>query len=53
MASNGTPGQRRKHCPAISADGRDVAFMSYASNLVPGDTNHSRDVFVRDLDPSP
>ena len=34
--------------PAISADGRYVAFMSGASNLVAGDTNHSPDVFVRD-----
>ena len=33
---------------AISADGRYVAFTSYASNLVAGDTNHERDVFVRD-----
>ncbi len=34
----------------ISADGRYVAFDSYASNLVPGDTNASQDVFVRYLD---
>jgi hypothetical protein len=34
--------------PAISADGRFVAFTSYASNLVPGDTNNHIDVFVRD-----
>lgn len=34
--------------PAISADGRFVAFASYATNLVPGDTNASQDVFVRD-----
>jgi Tol biopolymer transport system component len=34
--------------PAISADGRFVAFASFASNLVPGDTNVSTDVFVRD-----
>jgi hypothetical protein len=34
--------------PAISAGGRYVAFGSQASNLVPGDTNHGRDVFVRD-----
>ncbi|HMJ31064.1 MAG TPA: hypothetical protein VK512_20330, partial [Xanthobacteraceae bacterium] len=35
--------------PSISADGRYVAFDSYASNLVPGDTNGYADVFVRDL----
>ena len=34
--------------PAISSDGRFVAFVSYASNLVAGDTNKSPDVFVRD-----
>jgi signal peptidase I len=34
--------------PAISADGRFVAFVSAASNLVSGDTNGQTDVFVRD-----
>lgn len=34
--------------PAISQDGRFVAFASYSSNLVPNDTNHAGDVFVRD-----
>ncbi|HOC32431.1 MAG TPA: hypothetical protein PKK84_09330, partial [Armatimonadota bacterium] len=34
--------------PAISADGRFVAFWSFASNLVPGDTNARPDVFLRD-----
>jgi Tol biopolymer transport system component len=33
----------------ISGDGRFVAFSSEASNLVPGDTNGNRDIFVRDL----
>ena len=35
--------------PTISADGRYVAFMSDATNLVAGDTNAATDVFVRDL----
>ena len=35
--------------PSISANGRFVAFMSLASNLVKGDTNHRADAFVRDL----
>jgi Tol biopolymer transport system component len=35
--------------PAISGDGRLVAFESDAVNLVPGDTNGKRDVFVHDL----
>ena len=36
------------HEPAISGDGRYVAFSSLASNLVAGDTNETCDVFVRD-----
>ncbi len=32
----------------VTLDGRFVVFESYASNLVPGDTNGTRDVFVRD-----
>ena len=35
--------------PDISGDGRVVTFASLASTLVPGDTNGSADVFVRDL----
>jgi Tol biopolymer transport system component len=34
--------------PSISANGRFVAFTSYASNLVAGDGNHAEDIFVRD-----
>jgi Tol biopolymer transport system component len=34
--------------PALSSDGRYVAFESSATNLVPGDTNKLADVFVRD-----
>jgi Tol biopolymer transport system component len=34
--------------PSISADGRHVAFTSWADNLVLGDTNETPDVFVRD-----
>ena len=35
--------------PTISADGRYVAFRSYATNLVAGDTNSQQDIFVKDL----
>jgi Tol biopolymer transport system component len=35
--------------PAVSADGRFVAFSSAATNLVSGDTNAATDVFVRDV----
>ncbi len=34
--------------PAISRDGRYVAFTSLSSDIVPGDTNGEFDVFVRD-----
>lgn len=37
--------------PALSADGKFIAFFSEATNLVPGDTNNSADVFVRDFTP--
>jgi Tol biopolymer transport system component len=36
----------------MSSDGRYVAFYSEANNLVTGDTNGGRDVFVRDRDTS-
>jgi len=47
-ASDGTPANGASREPAISADGRFVAFASAASNLVPGDTNGRDDVFVHD-----
>ncbi len=48
VASDGSQANRASHWPAISADGRYVAFISQASNLVPGDTNDKYDVFVYD-----
>jgi Tol biopolymer transport system component len=48
VASDGTQGNGDSVSPSISADGRYVAFMSYAYNLVPGDTNGKADVFVHD-----
>ena len=48
-ATDGSQGNGSSFVPAISADGRYVAFYSDASNLVAGDTNGARDVFVRDL----
>jgi Tol biopolymer transport system component len=49
VAASGGPANEGSWDPSISADGRYVAFNSDASNLVPGDTNGSVDVFVRDL----
>jgi Tol biopolymer transport system component len=48
VASAGTQGNGWSYSPSISADGRFVAFESTASNLVPGDTNSMRDVFVHE-----
>jgi hypothetical protein len=46
--SNGVQGNNASSAPAISSDGRYVAFQSLASNLVSADTNGQLDVFVRD-----
>ncbi|AQS67380.1 hypothetical protein B1H29_10980 [Streptomyces pactum] len=35
--------------PTFSGDGRHMAFVSFEADLVPGDTNATSDVFVRDL----
>lgn len=48
LAADGAPGNRWSRGPAISADGRYVAFYSWASNLVPDDTNAVQDLFVVD-----
>lgn len=47
--SAGNEGNNASDHPDISADGRFVTFHSAASNLVPGDTNVSTDIFVHDI----
>ena len=57
VAKNGSAPFPRSNAPSISADGRFVAFSSYAENIVPGPTDymrntrqiHQADVFIRDL----
>ena len=49
VGPGGVQANNASYGPAISADGRYVAFTSEASNLVTGDTNGFTDVFVRDL----
>ena len=48
LSGSGVEGNDTSWYPAISADGRFVAFQSFASNLVSGDSNNVEDVFVRD-----
>jgi Tol biopolymer transport system component len=48
LSSTGVAGDADSTLAAVSADGRFVAFWSFASTLVPGDTNGAADVFVHD-----
>ena len=48
VGPNGVHARGHSHAPSISKDGRFVAFVSGASNLVQGDANNVEDVFVRD-----
>ena len=48
VSSSGAQGDNISSSPAVSGDGRFVAFISAATNLVPGDTNGVRDTFVHD-----
>jgi len=48
LSGTGAQGDSRSLEPEVSADGRYVAFQSFAANLVPGDTNGDLDIFVRD-----
>ncbi|MFZ1414112.1 MAG: hypothetical protein WAS73_05975 [Defluviicoccus sp.] len=46
---NGAQGNAASSQPVFSPDGTKVAFGSYASNLVAGDSNGKGDVFVKTL----
>src|SRR5918996_1183010 len=48
VSSDGTGANNQSDMPAISGDGRFVAFVSLADNLVPDDTNGFADTFVHD-----
>ncbi|MGH2768864.1 MAG: TolB family protein [Actinomycetota bacterium] len=48
IATDGSEGNNSSRFPSISADGRFVAFISEASNLVTRDDNNSSDIFVHD-----
>jgi hypothetical protein len=47
VSSTGAQGKGNSLDPAITTDGRFVAFQSDASKLVAGDTNGKGDIFVR------
>jgi hypothetical protein len=48
-AADGTEGNDASFGGDLSRDGQVVAFLSVATNLVPGDTNQWADAFVHDL----
>jgi Tol biopolymer transport system component len=48
-SAGGEPADRASFEPAISDNGRFVAFTSYATNLAPEDKDPQADVFVKDL----
>jgi hypothetical protein len=45
---DGTVGNSVSVVSGISADGRYMAYYNLASDLVPGDSNNTRDIFVHD-----
>lgn len=49
LSSAGEQGNAASYNPVISPDGRYVAFVSDATNLVSVDTNFSSDIFLHDL----
>jgi Tol biopolymer transport system component len=48
VSSSGDEADAGSYNPAISGDGRYVAFQSDATNLVTGDTNGKTDIFLHD-----
>ncbi|MGH9862841.1 MAG: putative Ig domain-containing protein [Candidatus Acidiferrales bacterium] len=48
VADDGSQANSDSGTPAVSGEGRFVAFTSFADNLVAGDTNNFADVFIRD-----
>lgn len=50
VASDGQRANRDSTQPALSSDGRFIAFASAATNLAPNDANNGADVFVHDRD---
>ncbi len=53
VAADGTESDNDSLAPVISGDGAFVAYYSFATNLVTGDTNAATDVFLSRLNRSP
>ncbi|MER7407452.1 hypothetical protein ABT373_34495 [Streptomyces sp. NPDC000070] len=49
VTADGVKGNGASAYPVVSADGGHVAFLSWATNLAPGDTDGAADVYVKDL----
>lgn len=49
VTTAGKPGNGFSNGVGVDASGKIIGFFSDATNLVPGDTNQARDVFVRNL----
>ena len=52
VSAGGDEGNHESYDPIISADGSTIAFASFASNIVPNDTNGIMDYFVVEQDTS-
>jgi Tol biopolymer transport system component len=48
-AADGAQANGASYSPAMSVDGRWLAYASQASNIVNGDSNHAADIFLADL----
>ncbi len=53
QGTGGPKGNNASESPGLSADGNRVAFVSYANNLHPGDTDYNADIYVKDLNTGP
>jgi hypothetical protein len=52
VATDGTQGDRDAYYPSISADGRFIAFLSWATTFAPGVSSSApRQVYLHDRDP--
>ncbi len=51
ISESGIKGDGESFTGSLSADGTRVAFVSFATNLDPADTDNTLDVYVKDLGP--